>query len=96
MIKVIHQDLRTPKPKKKTIDWYGKKVTVPFDCKIYPEKQVTVANRFTGQECTMPGYAAAVYDTIIGAEMVEQWDVVRAGLDWFRQHFAEQYMVVLD
>ena len=60
-MKVIHQDLRTPKPKKKTIDWYGKKVTVPFDCKIYPEKQVTIANRFTGQKCTMPGYAAALF-----------------------------------
>ena len=47
-------------------------------------------------ECQMPGYAAAVYDTIIGAEMTENWDVVRAGLDWFKQYFAEQYMVVLD
>ena len=44
----------------------------------------------------MPGYAAAVYDTIIGAERFEDWDTVRAGLDWFQKHFAEQYMVVLD
>ena len=44
----------------------------------------------------MPGYAAAVYDTIIGAEQFEDWDTVRAGLDWFKQHFAAQYMVVLD
>ena len=87
---------KVEKPKKKTIDWYGSKVTVPFDCQIYPEKQVTIANRFTGQETKMPGYAAAVYDTIIGAEMTENWDVVRAGLDWFKQYFAEQYMVVLD
>ena len=88
--------MRHEKPKKKTIDWYGKKVSVPFDCHIYPEKKVTIANRFSGQETTMPGYAAAVYDTIIGAEQFEQWDTVRAGLDWFKQHFAEQYMVVLD
>ena len=84
------------KPKKKTIDWYGKKVSVPFDCQIYPEKEVKIANRFSGEECTMPGYAAAVYDTIIGAEQFEDWDTVRAGLDWFRKNFAAQYIVVLD
>ncbi|SVB58381.1 uncharacterized protein METZ01_LOCUS211235, partial [marine metagenome] len=42
------------------------------------------------------GYAAAVYDTIIGAERFGDWDTVRAGLDWFRKNFAAQYMVVLD
>ena len=80
----------------KIVEHEGKKIKMPFDCQIYPDKQVTIANRFTGQKCTMPGYAAAVYDTIIGAERFEQWDTVRAGLDWFKQHFAEQYMVVLD
>ena len=95
-MRVISNKVQHEKPKKKTIDWYGKQVMVPFDCGIYTEKQVTIANRFTGHECTMPGYAAAVYDTIIGAEMVEQWDVVRAGLDWFKKYFATQYMVVLD
>jgi len=95
-MRVISNKVQHEKPKKKTIDWYGTQVTVPFDCGIYTEKQVTIANRFTGQETTMPGYAAAVYDTIIGAEMTENWDVVRAGLDWFKQYFAKQYMVVLD
>ena len=88
--------MKFEKPKKKIIDWYGKKVSVPFNCAIYPEKEVKIANRFSGQETTMPGYAAAVYDTIIGAERFEDWDTVRAGLDWFKQYFAEQYMVVLD
>jgi len=96
MLKIITEDMKFEKPKNKKIDWYGSKVTVPFDCQIYPEKQVTIANRFTGQETSMPGYAAAVYDTIIGAERFEDWDTVRAGLDWFKQYFAEQYMVVLD
>ena len=88
--------MKFEKPKKKTIDWYGKKVSIPFDCKVYPDKQVTIANRFNGQKTTMPGYAASVYDTIIGAEMFHDYDTVRAGLDWFKQHFAAQYMVVLD
>jgi hypothetical protein len=84
------------KPKRKKVKWHDKEITLPFNCPTYPEKEVKIANRFSGQETTMPGYAAAVYDTIIGAEQFEDWDTVRAGLDWFKQHFAEQYMVVLD
>ena len=80
----------------KIVEHEGKKIKMPFDCQIYPEKSVEVKNRFSGQSTTMPGYAAAVYDTIIGAEMFQDWDTVRAGLDWFKQYFAEQYMVVLD
>ena len=88
--------MKFEKPKKKTIDWYGSKVDVPFDCQIYPEKEVKIANSFGAEECTMPGYAAAVYDTIIGAEMFKDWDTQRKGLDWFQKNFPEQYMVVLD
>ena len=44
----------------------------------------------------MPEFAAAVYDTIIGSEMFGDYDTVRKALDWFQQHFAAQYMVVLD
>ena len=88
--------MKFEKPKKKIVNWHGKKITMPFDCHVYPEGQVIIANRFTGEETSMPGYAAAVYDTIIGAERFEDWDTVRAGLDWFKQYFAAQYMVVLD
>ena len=52
------------KPKKKTIDWYGKKVSVPFNCHIYPEKKVTIASTHRGSwsldsrrlraACTLP------------------------------------------
>ena len=80
----------------KTVTWHGQQVTVPFNCAVYTEKEVKIKNRFTGEETSMPGYAAAVYDTIIGGEMVQDWDTVRAGLDWFKQYFAKQYMVVLD
>ena len=80
----------------KIVEHEGKKIKMPFDCSIYPEKSVEVKNRFSGEKTTMPGYAVSVYDVIIGAEMMEQWDLVRKGLDWFKQYFAEQYMVVLD
>ena len=88
--------MKFEKPKNKKVKWHGKEITLPFNCETYPEGSVIIANRFTGQETAMPGYAAAVYDTIIGAEMWQDWDTVRAGLDWFKQYFAEQYMVVLD
>ena len=83
----------------KEIKYKNKTIKLPFkdaDYGIDPLEEVTIANRFTGQKTTMPCFAAAVYDVIIGAEMTEQYDLVRKGLDWFRQHFAEQYMVVLD
>ena len=49
-----------------------------------------------GEKTKMPGYAASVYDTIIGAERFEAYEIVRAGLDWFKKYFPKQYMVVLD
>jgi len=44
----------------------------------------------------VPGYAAAVYDVILGAEQFQQWDTHRKGLDWFSRNFPKQYMVLLD
>ena len=69
---------------------------MPFNCSVYNDKTVKIKNRFTGEETEMPGYAASVYDTFIGAESFGAWEIVRAGIDWFRQHFPKQYMVVLD
>ena len=80
----------------KTVDWNGQQITVPFDCSVYTAKEVKIQNRFGGAECTVPGYAAAVYDTIIGAEMVGETNTIRLGLDWFSKHFPKQYMVLLD
>ena len=84
------------KPKKKKIKWHGQDITMPFNCSVYLDKEVEIANRFTGEKTKMPGYAASVYDTIIGAEQFGAYEIVRAGIDWFRQHFPKQYMVVLD
>ena len=84
------------KPKKTKVKWNCKTVIMPFNCSVYQDKTVKIANRFTGEETEMPGYAASVYDTIIGAERFGAYELVRAGLAWFRQHFPKQYMVVLD
>ena len=97
----------------KTIKYNNKTIKLPFNGADYGGgdalEQVTIANRFTGQETSMPKFAVAVYDIIMGSELIasqedkhlgdggsKQWDNVRKGLDWFKQYFAEQYMVVLD
>ena len=82
--------------KPKTIKWHDQTITIPFNCAIYTDKETKVRNRFGGEECTLPGYAVAVYDTIIGAEKFEEWNTVRLGLDWFMKYFPKQYMTLLD
>ena len=77
----------------------GELVEVPFedaDYRLDGDKDVTIKNRFGGEECTLPGYAAAVYDVIIGAEVTHNYDLVEKGLDWFKKYFPKQYMVLLD
>ena len=106
--------MKFEKPKKKSIDWYGKQVNVPFDCQIYPEKEVKIANRFSGQSIKLPEFAAVVYDKTIElnlaaerkdvatgqepgfSEHQKDWQKVRAGINFFRQYFAAEYMVLLD
>ena len=83
----------------KEIIYKGKKVKVPFedaDYNLDGEKDVTIENRFGGEKATVPGYAAAVYDVIIGAEVTKRYDLVQKGLDWFKKYFPKQYMVLLD
>ena len=83
----------------KEILYKGKKVKVPFEDANYSldgDKDVTIANRFGGEKCTVPGYAAAVYDVIIGSEALKDYDKVQKGCDWFSRNFPKQYMVLLD
>ena len=56
----------------------------------------TVTNPYSGQSCQLPRYAVAVYDTIKGAEVTGDLDLMRKGLDWFQKHFTDQYYVLLD
>ena len=77
----------------KEIIYKGKKVKVPFEDANYSldgDKDVTIENRFGGEKCTVPGYAAAVYDVIIGSEALQDWDRHRKGLDWFSRNFPKQ------
>ena len=70
-------------------------VKLPFDCIVGTESEV-ITNPFSGQSIELTPEAVAVYDCIMGAQMFRDWKSVQKGLDWFRQHFPEEYMVLLD
>ena len=71
----------------KTIKYNNKEYKLPFNVALPddPTAEVEVKNRFT-----------VTQSPIIGSEMFGDYVTVRKGLDWFKQHFAAQYMVVLD
>ena len=67
------------------------------------------ANRFTGESIMLNAEEAKRHDELFIAEAIataedkklgtgvsKYWDVVRKQLNWFRQHNAEAYMVLLD
>ena len=79
---------------------YNKKtIKLPFpdaDYRLDGEQDVTIQNPFSGEKTTVPGYAAAVYDVIMGAQVTHNYDLVQKGCDWFSRNFPKQYMVLLD
>ena len=83
-----------------------KEIKLPkwFNGEVYKDG-ATVQNRFSGEEYELNNIELSMYDFIIGSTMVlemsggyKHTDVneLRKGLDWFRQHNAEAYMVLLD
>ena len=67
------------------------------------------SNRFTGECIQLTDEEAKKHDELFVAEMLataddklqgtgnsRHWDVVRKNLNWFRQHNAKAYMVLLD
>ena len=97
-----------------TIKYNNKTIKIPkpfnqCDFSDEPLRMETVTNPFSGQSIAMPRYAVAIYDVIMGSNLMAEkydaihgvgschtWHDVRKGLDWFRQHFAKEYMVLLD
>ena len=48
------------------------------------------------QKVTLQPTAVAVYDCIKGAEMLEDFDMMQKGIDWFIEHYPKEYGVLLD
>ena len=68
----------------------------PFPVEIIDTEPVEVANPYSGQKVTLNPTAVAVYDCIKGAEMMENAELMQKGIDWFREHYPKEYMVLLD
>ena len=68
----------------------------PFPVEIIDTKPVEVENPFSKQKVTLLPTAVAVYDCIKGAEMLEDFDMMQKGIDWFIEHYPEEYGVLLD
>ena len=72
-----------------------------FRGEVYKEG-ATVQNRFSGEEYELNNVELSMYDFIMGASIIAEMELdtdivsLRKGLDWFRQHNAEAYMVLLD
>ena len=82
----------------KTIKYNDKEYKLPFSVAL-PEDPTTeeiVKNRFGGESCTLPAFAVAVYDVVIGSEMFQDWKTQRKGLECFIKYFPKQYMVLMD
>ena len=96
----------------KTIKYNNKTIKLPFagaDYSNEPLEMETITNPFSGESVAMPRFAVAVYDVIMGSNLMAEkydnvhgsgsspeWDTVRKGFDWFRKYFAKEYMVLLD
>ena len=68
----------------------------PFEVEIMDKAPVEVANPYSGEKVMLSPVAVAVYDAIKGAEMLNYYETVEAGIDWFREHYPKEYMVLLD
>ena len=76
---------------------------------IVEERTEERKNRFTGQSILLTKEEATRHDAIFYCELMatledkelgtgvsKHWDKMRKHLDWFKQHNAEAYMVLLD
>ena len=68
----------------------------PFEVEIMDRAPVEVANPYSGEKVMLEPIAVAVYDCIKGAEMLEDHDMMQKGMDWFAEHYPDEYMVLLD
>ena len=85
----------------KTIIYNGKtyKIPKPFNECYFgkePTKLHTVLNPYSDQAATIPAFALAIYDTIKGAERIQDYTLMQKGLDWFSRNCTKQYYILLD
>jgi len=68
----------------------------PFEIQILDDEPQIVRNPFSGQTIELDPDELAVYDTIMGANMTGDHDLIHKGSMWFAKHNPEAYMVLID
>ena len=96
----------TDNKNRKFIEYKNKvyRIPAPFDQCYFgadPTKEMTIGNRFNDESgpvqfAKLPAFAVAIYDTIIGAEMSEDYTTMQKGLTWFQKNFVDEYYTLLD
>jgi hypothetical protein len=66
-----------------------------FDGTVY-EKGDTVTNPFSGESFELNNLELSMYDLIMGSQVVQEYDLTRKGLDWFRKTNPKAYLALLD
>jgi len=69
---------------------------LPYKDMFVGTESELITNPFSGESILLKPEAVAVYDTLRGCEMLGDYKGLRKGLDWFRQHFPAEYMILLD
>ena len=69
---------------------------LPYKDMFVGTESELISNPFSGESVLLKPEAVAVYDTLRGCEMLGDYKGLRKGLDWFRQHFPAEYMILLD
>ena len=63
---------------------------------ILDSEPVAVRNPFSGEEYTLTPEEVAVYDYLQGCQLIQDYQGLRKGMDWFMKNNPEAYMVLLD
>lgn len=63
---------------------------------IMDKEPAEVRNRFGGDSIVLQPEELAVYDYLMGCEMMGDYEGLRKGIDWFMENNPEAYMVLLD
>ena len=82
----------------KEIKYNNKVYKLPFTVSLPedPTAEEEISNRFNGEKVKLPAFAVAIYDTTIGAEASEDYDLMNKGREWFQKNFTDAYYTLLD
>lgn len=73
----------------------NQKLPAWFNGEVYKTGD-SVANPFTGERAELTPAELSMYDLVMGAQLVGNYDIMQKGLNWFRRENAEAYMILLD